>query len=304
MVRIFGILVLPWVLVGLPSVTAGATESPAEVFKRDMQPILEQFCHRCHNDEKASADLKLDQLNGDLVQGPDAETWHDVLNKLNLGEMPPPKAPQPSELQRLTIVQWLTGELKRAAAVKQSTGGHVVLRRLTRYEYANTMRDLLGVDLDYAADLPPDPVSAAGFRNNGAALGMSPLQLEYYLKAARLGLGKAIVTGEQPQVYTHHAEASVAAAGRNKNAPVGNRLEPAGQFLARMDAFPREGEFLICRALHEPVARSLGSRSGSRESRVLPGIQRSPEAQHAAGDATLFCRNSAARLERLESARL
>ncbi len=246
MLRIARKTILSFLVVGLLCVSGSAADSGSDdIFQRDVQPILAKFCHRCHNDKKASADLKLHALNSDLVNGPDAETWHDVLNKLNLGEMPPEKALQPNENQRRTIVKWVTRELKRAAAMKRSTGGHVVLRRLTRYEYANTMRDLLGVDLDYAADLPPEPVSVDGFRNNGSALGMSPLQLEYYLKAARMGLEKAIVTGEKPRVYTHHADESVTQGGRKKNAPVGNRMGPGGRFLARMDEFPRGGEFVI-----------------------------------------------------------
>ncbi|HIF30362.1 MAG TPA: DUF1587 domain-containing protein, partial [Planctomycetaceae bacterium] len=241
--RIGGKIVVPCVL-ALLSMKVSAAESGSEYdFKRNVQPILAEFCYRCHDNKKASADLKLRELNIDLVKGPDAESWHDVLNKLNLGEMPPAKELQPTELQRQMIVNWVTTELKRAAAVKRNTGGHVVLRRLTRYEFANTMRDLLGVDLDYAADLPPEPSSADGFRNNGATLGMSPLQLEYYLKAARMGLRKAIVTGEQPFVYTHHAKESVV--GRSKKIPVGNRMGPGGLFLAKMDEFPRDGEFLI-----------------------------------------------------------
>ncbi|MEO2010265.1 MAG: DUF1592 domain-containing protein [Pirellulaceae bacterium] len=241
--RIGGKIVVPCVL-ALLSMQGSAAESGSEYdFKRNVQPILAEFCYRCHDNKKASADLKLRELNIDLIKGPDAESWHDVLNKLNLGEMPPAKELQPTELQRQMIVNWVTTELKRAAAVKRNTGGHVVLRRLTRYEFANTMRDLLGVDLDYAADLPPEPSSADGFRNNGATLGMSPLQLEYYLKAARMGLRKAIVTGEQPFVYTHHAKESVV--GRSKKIPVGNRMGPGGLFLAKMDEFPRDGEFLI-----------------------------------------------------------
>ena len=56
--------------------------------------------------------------------------------------------------------------MNHAAQIKRSTGGHGVLRRLTRYEYNNTMADLLGVRLDYAADLPPEPSSKDGFMNN------------------------------------------------------------------------------------------------------------------------------------------
>jgi hypothetical protein len=58
-------------------------------------------------------------------------------------------------------------------------------------------------------------------------------------------LEKAIVTGQQPRVFTHHAEETVKPGGRRKNVPVGNRMGPGGRFLARMDEFPREGEFLI-----------------------------------------------------------
>ncbi len=247
MVRILRQIPLVFVFLGwlcVPAIAAGADGHGA--FKRDVQPILAKYCYRCHNAKAASADVKLHELDSDLVNGSDAETWHDVLNKLNLGEMPPMDKLQPSKSERQKVVNWITEELNRAAQAKRSTGGKVVLRRLTRYEYANTMRDLLGVNWNYAADLPPESASPDGFQNNGAVLGMSPLQLEYYLQTARRSLEKAISTGEKPQVYTHHAERSVAVGTRNKkNLPVGNRMGPGALFQTRMDEFPREGEFLI-----------------------------------------------------------
>lgn len=187
-----------------------ADEATADLagFRREVQPVLNQLCVGCHGPDKQEADLRLDTLDPDLAAGPDAETWHDVLNKLNLGEMPPEKAKPLSEQQRRTVVGWLTREMRRAAQLKRSTGGQVVLRRLTRYEYNNTLRDLLGVNLDFVHDLPPEPPSADGFQNNGASLGISPLQVELYLEAARKGLQKAIVLGDKPQIYTHRAEKS------------------------------------------------------------------------------------------------
>lgn len=214
-------------------------------FKRHVQPLLVKYCYGCHGAKKKSADLSLQGLDSDLVKGKDAESWHDVLNKLNLGQMPPKKAAQPTASERATIVKWLNAELQRAAAAKRSTGGRVVMRRLTRYEYANTMRDLLGIDLDYAADLPPESVSVDGFRNNGRTLGMSPLQLEIYLKTARRALGKAIVTGPRPRVYKYQTEKSVKTRRRRNAAATGNRMPPGGQFLAKLTEFPREGEFII-----------------------------------------------------------
>ncbi len=213
------------------------------LFRRDVQPVLKELCYHCHGLEKQEADLRLDTLNPDLVASPDAETWHDVLNKLNLGEMPPEKASPLTDGQRQKVVDWLTRELRRAAEIRRATGGQVVLRRLTRYEFNNTLRDLLGVDLDYAADLPPESTSSDGFKNNGAALGISPLQIELYLKAARMGLAKAIVTGDKPRVYSHRAEKSEKV--RRVKGEVSNRLGRNGRFLVRMEQFPRQGEVLV-----------------------------------------------------------
>ena len=187
--------------------------------------------------------MRLDTLSPDLVKGADAETWHDVLIKLNLGEMPPRKAKQPTVAERRVLVGWVTVELQRAERAARSTGGRVVMRRLTRYEYNNTLRDLLGVQLDFAENLPPESVSADGFQNNGSVLGISPIQIEYYLKAARLALGKAIVTGPRPEVIKHHAIKSEKI--RRVKGPVSNRLGPDSRFIVRLMKFPREGEVVV-----------------------------------------------------------
>ena len=71
------------------------------------------------------------------------------------------------------------------------------MRRLNRAEYQYTMTDLLGLDLDYSGEFPSDAISGDGFRNNGASLGMSALQIENYLKSARKALDFVLVEGEQ-----------------------------------------------------------------------------------------------------------
>ena len=102
-----------------------------------------------------------------------------------LGQLQPDAAEQFATPQRKALVNWLTEELQRVVDVRRSTGGQVVLRRLTRYEYNYTMQDLLGVEMDFAKDLPPDSTSADGFQNEGGTLSISPLQFELYLDAAR-----------------------------------------------------------------------------------------------------------------------
>ena len=150
-------------------------------FQELVKPILAKRCFGCHGPEKQKGKLRLDQLDPDMVNGIGAETWHDALNQVNLGEMPPEDEPQLTSEERATLTQWLNSELKRAAKALQNTGGQTVLRRLNRAEYQYTMTALLGLEMDYAKDLPSDARSAEGFKNNGASLGMTALQVENYL---------------------------------------------------------------------------------------------------------------------------
>lgn len=161
--------------------------------------------------------------------------------------MPPKDAKQPSDVQRRVLVNVLTQEIERAIEQKQSTAGRPVLRRLNRTEYQNTMRDLLDIDYDYSANLPPDSVSIDGFKNNGRSLQMSALQLEYYLDAARMGLSKAIVTGDAPEVFRHSLTEGKENGGRTVQAfDVSNTLGRTSIFLARIaEDYPESGEFVI-----------------------------------------------------------
>lgn len=117
------------------------------------------------------------------------------------------------------------------------------MRRLTRYEYQNTMRDLLGVELNYAAELPPEPLSPDGFLNNGASLEMSPTQIEAFLKSARLGLNEAIVSGDRPEVHLHQKEKTDV--GRLPNKRVAGHEPVNPEFILGVDTFPRRGEFEV-----------------------------------------------------------
>ncbi|MFP6901495.1 MAG: DUF1592 domain-containing protein, partial [Opitutales bacterium] len=149
----------------------------------------------------------------------------------------------------------LTKELRRAAQARRSTGGQVVIRRLNRYEYGNTMRDLLGMNFDFARPLPPEPSSADGFKNNGRSLRMSPEQLEYYLQIARDALSKAIVEGEAPETYKERTEQSVKGA---KDKIGHHSLLPGAQFWAKFDNFPREGQFVVRVHLTAKVPEEAG----------------------------------------------
>ncbi|MDF1812487.1 MAG: DUF1587 domain-containing protein [Verrucomicrobiales bacterium] len=154
-----------------------AGEMPPEV-----RSILDNHCIACHGPEKQKSKIRFDTLSTDLIQDRAAgETWHDALDVIHLGEMPPEDEPPLSSEDRAVLTGWIQKNIDTAVAAMKSTGGRVVVRRLNRAEYQNTMVDLLGVDLNYSSNLPPDSVSEEGFKNNGSSLTMSPLQLEYYL---------------------------------------------------------------------------------------------------------------------------
>jgi hypothetical protein len=97
--------------------------------------------------------------------------------------MPPANLPAPDPATRASMVNWLETELDRAALAKPNPGAPA-LHRLNRAEYSNAIRDLLGLDFDHTAGLPPDD-SGYGFDNIGDVLTVSPLHMEKYMSAAR-----------------------------------------------------------------------------------------------------------------------
>jgi len=233
------------------TITAASIVAADESFDVSIRPILQRRCIRCHGPEEENAKVRLDTLSTDLVeQSKGAETWHDALNAINRGEMPPEDEPALTSAERSALTGWITGELQRLKKSRKATGGQVVMRRLNRVEYQNTMTELLGVELDFTKNLPPDPFSEDGFQNNGAALQMTALQLEYYLKAARAGLQRAIVEGPPPEVFEHTADETVADKGKGTWT---NRLGRQGQFVARIPEFPDEGAFVLKVKTHAEI---------------------------------------------------
>lgn len=179
-------------------------ESPVanlETFASEIRPLLDKHCAGCHGSQESKAELRVDQLDPDLFQGNDAEHWEEVYNQLNAGEMPPADQPQPTLEERERITIWLNDQLRAAAAMRRSTSGSNVIRRLTRYEYNNTLRDLLGLELDFAKDLPPEGAAKEGFVNNSLVLGTSGLHLEYFQRIAASAIRKAISPGDQPEPF-------------------------------------------------------------------------------------------------------
>jgi hypothetical protein len=189
-------------LVGLSSQLCAAgdhDEASRTQFEKQVKPVLKQLCIRCHGPEKQEAQLRIDTLSIDLVSSDAGDHWEEVLNQLNLGAMPPEDQPQPTADQRELITSWIHTELKHAAEMRRASGDGSSLRRMTGYEYSNTMRDLLGIDLDFSKDLPPEGVAAEGFKNNNYVLGTSSLHFEQFQAIAEEALRKVLQFGDQPE---------------------------------------------------------------------------------------------------------
>lgn len=211
---------------------------------KSVHQVLAERCFQCHGPKKQKGKLRLDTLSPDLINNrPAAETWRDVRAVINLGEMPPKEAEPFTTEQRSTVLEWLNESIEHAAKVRQSKDGRVVVRRLNRVEYQNTMRDLFGLDVDYARDLPPDGVSIDNMRNNGSSLSMSGIQMEYYLAAARDALDQVILTDKAPKVFRHRFETTHTKWARTKTA---DRLGRGRIFIGLMKKdYPEVGEFRV-----------------------------------------------------------
>ncbi len=169
---------------------------PDEAGYRDiLTPFLKTHCLKCHGPEKKEGQLRVDQqLKNEFLDPASKEKWGEVINVLNSHEMPPEGEPQPKPDEVARVVDWITEQMTQAELIRRD--GVIVLRRLNRDEYRNTIRDLIGVDFDVSG-FPQDPPSG-GFDNNGKALTLSPLQTELYLEAARKILDRALVEGDRP----------------------------------------------------------------------------------------------------------
>ena len=160
-------------------------------FSSIAQPFFNEHCLRCHGPDEAKGNLRLDQLDADLSKSTTFERWQEIVARVRSSEMPPKDAPRPDAAQVADVLKGLSAHLTDAAA-KQRVEGRVVLRRLNRVEYENTVRDLFDVSVSVKEMLPEDSVSH-GFDNVGAALNISPVLIERYLEAADTVLNAAIV---------------------------------------------------------------------------------------------------------------
>ena len=160
-------------------------------------PFVEKHCVQCHGEKKPKADLALHTFKDDESILKAHNIWLTVIEKVRSGEMPPKGKPQPSPQEIDLFEKSVKGVFDRYARSGKRDPGRVTMRRLSKFEYQTTIRDLLGVRIPLADDFPGDVV-AHGFDNLGDANALSPHYLDRYMAAAELLVRGAIVIGEPP----------------------------------------------------------------------------------------------------------
>ena len=229
---------------GGPFQQTGRAQESSLASSAEFGEFLDQYCVRCHTDRRqqsGSVPISLEGLDLGEV-GAHAELWEEVARRVRSGLMPPSGARKPDSDAQVAAVTWLETELDRAAATNPPPGRPMTAHRLNRTEYRNAVRDLIGLDVNVEALLPPDDVSAEGFDNNADTLSTSTTLMERYLTAARrlsqLAIGDAAMVSRS---HTYRVPQAEVQDDRTSEAlPWGTR---GG--LAVEHYFPLDGEYTL-----------------------------------------------------------
>jgi hypothetical protein len=183
-------------LIGILTGTHALVASAADEVPR---AFVENYCADCHDSEKKKGGLDLTALKVDFPDHENSARWVKIYDRIESGEMPPKKKARPPANESAGLLKWLRESLVTSERTRMKDG-RTGLRRLTRAEYENTVRDLFEMPgIALAGDLPADG-SAHGFDKNSDALDISHVNLAKYVEAADRTLDLAIAT--QPQAPT------------------------------------------------------------------------------------------------------
>jgi mono/diheme cytochrome c family protein len=205
--------------------------------------LVKTYCTGCHNDRMKSGQLTLASFDA-AEAASHVETTEKMIRKLRAGMMPPPgvKRPEPAQIQALVTA--LETRVDRAAALNPNPGSRP-FQRLNRAEYGRAVKDLFGIDVDVAAFLPADTISA-GFDNVADAQSFSATLLDGYLRAASKVTALAIGDPEAAASETNYRVPKTASQlARAEGAPFGTR---GG--LSVQHTFPADGDYVFKVELH------------------------------------------------------
>ena len=243
---IFGFACLLFLITNAEFLPSGKLN--ADDFKKTVKPFFQAHCIKCHGAGKSKASITLHDIDGDVVTGKDQSRWEQVLDVLKSGEMPPENASvQPSQTDLDHVAEWIDAGLRKSLLASGSSLTPTT-RRLTNFEYENTIRDLIGFKIKLVDNLPKDPVKPYTFNNTAEFMRMGPEQIDRYLENARRVMTSAIVDPVKPksnkirrQWKPHGIDKGL---GGDEIGPWGNRRNTPSWGMG-LTSFPKTGEFRI-----------------------------------------------------------
>jgi mono/diheme cytochrome c family protein len=226
-------------LASLAATAAPAAAAPAPAAHADANwALFETYCTECHNTEDWAGGVAFDVLSPGEI-GENAEVFEKVVRKLRSQQMPPGGHEMPDTPTRRAFISWMEGQLDTAAS-HHPDPGYVGLQRLNRKEYANAVRDLLGIEIEAASLLPRDE-PREGFDNVAAALTITPSFLDQYISAARTVVVQAMGNKDAlPAATTYRATEPSTQIFHQDGLPLGTR---GG--IAVNHNFPADGEYVL-----------------------------------------------------------
>lgn len=171
-------------------------------FSNEIAPILDRSCSKCHGEAQQEAGLRFDQLSPAMADDQDVSVWASVRDELNSHSMPPEDERQPSKVDRQRVVGWIDASFEQVAQRRRSNRASPT-RRLTVFEYEDTLQELFGVSVPFAKNLPAPPLSEKGYSRDANLLGVSALELEYFLNIARRAVEDFVIFAEPIPVSEH-----------------------------------------------------------------------------------------------------
>ena len=256
-----GLIPAPLAAAAQASPTPAAKAQPAP----DVQAFVKQYCVSCHNDRNKAAvrGFALDTVDV-TAAGQRGEIWEKVVTKLRAGQMPPLNARRPERALSESVAGWLESELDRHSSAKPNPGRTEALHRLSRTEYKNAVRDLLGLEIDAETLLPPDPLGGgdANFDNIASALRMSQSLLERYITVARRVSRTALAGNVPSSIQSFKAPQGLRQDIRLDGMPFGSRGGLAVDYVFPLDAIYK---------IDISLGNALGGAFGVGAGAALPG---------------------------------
>lgn len=200
-----------FLLAGFVALTVASIVNPAEAadstaattsFDEALKPFLQKYCVSCHGAQKQKGERRFDRLTGKIADDNSLVDLQDILDQLNLSEMPPEEARQPDVDERRRAIRWLTSTIEAYHQTRQEGHQATVLRRLNGREYRNSVRDLLNLNMtmfDPTTTFPRDQTTEH-LDTVGDTLVTSGALLQQYLIAAEEVITRAVFPLEKPLV--------------------------------------------------------------------------------------------------------